>query len=77
MLPALSHVGFLDFSAPELIIILAIVLLLFGGKKLPQLSRSLGDSMREIRKGLSDNTDDKKSEQHQNSQKQQESSTQQ
>jgi sec-independent protein translocase protein TatA len=68
-----TYFGFLDFSAPELIIILAIVLLLFGGKKLPQLSRSLGDSMREIRKGLSDNTDDKKSEaKHQENQKQQE-----
>lgn len=37
----------------ELIVILAILLLLFGGKKLPELSRSLGQSMREIRKGLS------------------------
>lgn len=52
--------GLLDFSTPELIIILAIVLLLFGGKKLPELSRSLGSSMREIRKGLNDN--DEKSE---------------
>ena len=41
----------------ELIIILAIVLLLFGGKKLPELSRGLGESLREIRKGL--NGDDK------------------
>lgn len=49
-----SHFGILGFDAPELIIILAIVLLLFGGKKLPELSRSLGNSMRELRKGLSD-----------------------
>jgi sec-independent protein translocase protein TatA len=48
-----STFGFLDLGAPELIIILAIVLLLFGGRKLPELSRSLGSSMREIRKGLS------------------------
>ena len=48
-----STLGFLDLGAPELILILAIVLLLFGGRKLPQLSRSLGESMREIRKGLS------------------------
>ncbi|HSW99334.1 MAG TPA: twin-arginine translocase TatA/TatE family subunit [Candidatus Saccharimonadales bacterium] len=45
-------VAFLDLGAPELIIILAIVLLLFGGRKLPELSRSLGESMREIRKGI-------------------------
>lgn len=56
--------AFLDFSAPELIIILLIVLLLFGGKKLPELSRSLGNSMRELRKGISDDHDksEKKSE---------------
>jgi sec-independent protein translocase protein TatA len=54
--------GFLDLGAPELIIILAIVLLLFGGKKLPELSRSLGQSMRELRKGMSGDTPNKKSE---------------
>jgi sec-independent protein translocase protein TatA len=48
--------GFLDLGAPELIIILAIALLLFGGKKLPELSRSLGTSMRELRKGMSGDT---------------------
>lgn len=47
-----TNFAFLDFGAPELIIILAIVLLLFGGKKLPELSKSIGDSMRELRKGL-------------------------
>ena len=49
----LSQFAFLDLGAPELIIILAIVLLLFGGKKLPELSRSLGQAMRELRKGIS------------------------
>ncbi len=43
-------------GAPELIIILVILLLLFGGKKLPELSRSIGDSLREIRGGLGDDT---------------------
>ncbi len=47
----------LDFSTPELVIILLIVLLLFGGKKLPELSRSLGTSMRELRKSMSDDHD--------------------
>jgi sec-independent protein translocase protein TatA len=46
--------GILDFSTPELMIILLIVLLLFGGKKLPELSRSIGKSMKELRGGLSD-----------------------
>jgi sec-independent protein translocase protein TatA len=49
--------GFLDLGAPELIIILAIILLLFGGKKLPELSRSLGSSIREIKGGLNGETD--------------------
>ncbi len=36
---------------PELIIILAIVLLIFGGAKLPEVARSMGSSIREFRRG--------------------------
>jgi sec-independent protein translocase protein TatA len=36
----------------ELLVILAILLLLFGGKKLPELSRSIGEALKELRKGL-------------------------
>ena len=50
----LNNFAILDLSTPDLMIILAIVLLLFGSKKLPELSRSLGQSARELRKGLSD-----------------------
>jgi sec-independent protein translocase protein TatA len=49
-----TNFAFLDFGAPELIIILAILLLLFGGKKLPELSKSIGESLKELRKGMSD-----------------------
>jgi sec-independent protein translocase protein TatA len=49
----------LDLGTPELVLILLIVLLLFGGKKLPELSRSLGTSMQELRKGLNEGTDEK------------------
>ena len=45
---------------PELIVILAILMLLFGAKKLPELARSLGTSAKEIRKGFRDDTDEKK-----------------
>jgi sec-independent protein translocase protein TatA len=54
-------------GTPELIIILVIVLLLFGAKKLPELSRSLGTSIKEIRKGVSEGvSDDKSSANNQN-----------
>ncbi len=54
-------------GTPELIIILVIVLLLFGAKKLPELSRSLGSSIKEIRKGVSEGvSDDKSSANNQN-----------
>jgi len=34
----------------ELLIILALVVLLFGASRLPQLARSVGDSMKEFKK---------------------------
>lgn len=34
----------------ELIVILCVILLLFGGKKLPELARSLGKGIREFKK---------------------------
>lgn len=44
----------------ELLIILVIILVLFGAKKLPELARSLGSSAKEIRKGFSDDDSDEK-----------------
>ena len=46
----------------ELLIVLVLVLLLFGAKKLPELSRAVGESAREIRKGFSDDVQEKKTE---------------
>lgn len=37
---------------PEILVILAVVLLLFGGRKLPELARSLGASAKEFQKGM-------------------------
>lgn len=42
----------LGLGTPELIIILIIVLLLFGGTQLPKLARSIGSSAKELREGL-------------------------
>ena len=40
----------LGLGAPELIIILVIVLLLFGGTRLPKLAKSLGEAKKEFEK---------------------------
>jgi len=39
-------------GGPELFIVLAVVLLLFGSTKLPKLARSLGASVTEFKKGV-------------------------
>jgi len=52
----------------ELIIILLIVVLLFGARKLPELARGLGQSAREFRKALSE--EEKKPEENKPEQKQ-------
>jgi sec-independent protein translocase protein TatA len=44
---------------PELVVILAIILLLFGAKRLPQLSKHLGESGRELKKGFTGGKNDK------------------
>jgi len=41
----------------ELLIIVAVVVLLFGAKKLPDLARSIGASAREFKKGVEDGAD--------------------
>jgi len=38
----------------ELIIILVIVLIIFGGKNLPELGKSIGEAIREFKKSLGD-----------------------
>lgn len=38
----------LGLGAPELLIVLVVVMLLFGGAKVPQLARSLGQAKKEF-----------------------------
>lgn len=40
---------FLNIGTPELILILGVALLLFGGNKLPELARGLGKGIREFK----------------------------
>ena len=49
----------LGLGLPELIVILAILLLLFGGSRLPKLSRSIGESGKELKDGFTGGKNDK------------------
>lgn len=50
--PILAAIPFLPgVGMPELLIVLVVVLLLFGPKRLPQLGKSLGKTMKAIREG--------------------------
>ena len=44
----------MDIGPWELIIVLGVALLLFGGKKIPELARSLGQAKREFEQGTRD-----------------------
>jgi sec-independent protein translocase protein TatA len=48
----------MNLGAPELIIVLLIVLLVFGGTKLPKLARSMGQAQKEFKKGLTEGAED-------------------
>ncbi len=43
---------------PEIIIILIVVLLIFGPRRLPDMAKGIGQSVREFRKGIRDMKDD-------------------
>lgn len=49
----------LGLGVPELVIILVILLVIFGGKKLPELARSIGSSVKELRDGVSESSQPK------------------
>jgi sec-independent protein translocase protein TatA len=51
-----------SLGTSELIIILVVLLVLFGGAKLPQLARSLGQAQKEFKDGLADKPESENSE---------------
>ena len=57
-----------NIGLPELLLVLVIILLLFGSKKLPDLARALGRSLSEFKKGkdegLTDATKSKDDKEH-------------
>jgi sec-independent protein translocase protein TatA len=47
---AIFAAGIFGFGAGELVVILIILLVMFGGSKLPSLARGLGESIKEFKK---------------------------
>jgi sec-independent protein translocase protein TatA len=46
------------FDGPEVIVVLVVILVLFGGSKIPKLARSLGQAQKEFKQGLSEGAKD-------------------
>jgi sec-independent protein translocase protein TatA len=49
-IPHVQFAGLIPTGGGEWVLILLVVLLLFGGTKLPQLAKGLGQSMKEFKK---------------------------
>jgi sec-independent protein translocase protein TatA len=52
-----GSVAAVNLGAPELLIVLLVILLLFGGAKLPKLAKSLGQAQGEFKKGIKEGVD--------------------
>ncbi len=48
--PSMNTIGIMNLGAAELIVILTIILVLFGAKRLPGLARGMGQAIREFQK---------------------------
>lgn len=48
----------LGLGTQELLVVLIIILVLFGGAKLPQMMKGLGEGMREFRKATRDDDEE-------------------
>ena len=49
-----------EIFGPDILIVLAVILVLFGGSQLPKLARGLGSAQREFKKGLEEGAADDK-----------------
>ena len=50
--------SFMNLAGPDLIVILLIVLVLFGAKKLPELARGMGQAVKEFQKAKDEFNDE-------------------
>ena len=46
-----------EIIGPDILIVLVVILILFGGSQLPKLARGLGSAQREFKKGLDEGED--------------------
>jgi sec-independent protein translocase protein TatA len=50
--------SFMNLGGPDLLVILLIILVLFGAKKLPELARGLGQAIKEFQKAKDEFSDE-------------------
>lgn len=50
----MNHLMFLNLGTGEIILIALVVLLLFGGKKIPELMKGVGKGVKSFKEGLND-----------------------
>ena len=48
----------INFGGPEMLVVLLLVLVLFGGSQLPKLARGLGEAQKEFKKGINEGAAD-------------------
>ncbi|MBQ1987416.1 MAG: twin-arginine translocase TatA/TatE family subunit [Muribaculaceae bacterium] len=53
-----SILNFLNIGTGEIIIIVFVILLLFGGKKIPELMKGIGKGVRSFKKGMNEIEDE-------------------
>jgi sec-independent protein translocase protein TatA len=61
-----SQLLFMNLGPTEILIIALVVLLLFGGKKIPELMKGLGKGVKNFKEGMNEVTEEAKSEEVKN-----------
>ena len=50
----MNHLLLFNLGTPEILIIAVLILLLFGGKKIPELMKGLGKGVKSFKEGMTD-----------------------
>ncbi len=53
----MNHFLLAGMGGPEILVIVLVILLLFGGKKIPELMHGIGKGVRSFKEGMNDVTD--------------------